>query len=74
MAKHTVASLQAFGFDEAYKLGESGALIAKCSQCEALVINGTPTHERTCPNAMRECEGCNTIIPSCGRFCIDCIE
>lgn len=35
-------SLQAQGFDR----GSRG-----CSQCQALSINGTPCHERGCPNA-----------------------
>ena len=29
----------------------------RCSQCEALVINGIATHERGCPNAPRR-DGC----------------
>jgi len=28
-----------------------------CSQCEALCINGMPTHETGCPNQRREKEG-----------------
>ena len=43
-----------------------------CSCCEALVINGTPTHERGCPNAVHECSGCNELIPLRQRYCSDC--
>jgi hypothetical protein len=42
--------------DQGYDLSEyeedSGFLI-RCSQCEALVINGIATHERGCPNIRR---------------------
>jgi hypothetical protein len=71
MAKHTVESLHALGFDAS---AQEGFLKVQCSECEAMVINGVPTHEHTCPNAMKECEGCNNIIPACGRFCIECID
>ena len=35
------------GFDETYRC--DGAVYPKCSQCEALVINGMACHEQGCP-------------------------
>jgi hypothetical protein len=40
--------LLAQGFDNS-SVVEDGVR-ARCSQCEALVINGLATHERGCPN------------------------
>ena len=54
-----LAELQALGFDRSYALGrdDSGrftkAIRIRCSQCEALAINGHATHEQRCPNARR---------------------
>lgn len=44
--------LHALGFDDSYKSREGGVRV-RCSQCDALVINRTPTHERGCPNVPR---------------------
>ncbi len=44
-------SLRAQGFDESRRSGESYRV--RCSQCEALVINGIPAHEQGCPNGRR---------------------
>lgn len=44
-------SLRQLGFDETRR-SEQGYRV-KCSQCEALVINGVPTHEGGCPNKPR---------------------
>lgn len=33
--------------------GRFSGVRIKCSQCEALVINGVPTHEHGCPNWAR---------------------
>ena len=44
----------------------------RCSSCESLVINGTPTHETGCQQATRECNGCNAIVPYNRRYCEDC--
>ena len=38
------------GFDKTVRVGVKRYYI-QCSQCEALVINGIPTHERGCPNS-----------------------
>ena len=48
------------GFDQSYALGRddagrfSKAIRVKCSQCEALCINGIATHEQRCPNQPHE--------------------
>ena len=42
------------GFDMSEYDEEDEACRVGCSQCEALVINGTPCHERGCPNQVRE--------------------
>jgi hypothetical protein len=39
------------GFDRSESIPFSSQFRIRCSQCEALVINGTPTHEHGCPNA-----------------------
>lgn len=44
----------------------------RCSQCAAVCINGVPCHENQCPNATRECHGCNARIPAVAKFCPDC--
>jgi hypothetical protein len=69
----TVDQLEALGFDRTEDTGE-GTLRVRCGGCEALVINGVPTHETGCPNQTRECAGCNNIIPArqFSRFCEDC--
>ena len=41
--------IQADGFDVSY-LTDGGGLRVRCSQCEALVINGVACHETGCPN------------------------
>jgi hypothetical protein len=38
------------GFDESYVSRDSGAVRVRCSQCQALVINGMACHERGCPH------------------------
>lgn len=62
--------LQARGFDDSYRAGRYWR--AKCSQCEALVINGVPCHEPGCPNAKHECKGCSALIPARQTYCTDC--
>jgi hypothetical protein len=42
------------GFDRTYI--RSGVVHLNCSQCEALVINNTATHETRCPNVCNEQE------------------
>lgn len=61
--------LNSFGFDESYNT--SSGVKVKCSQCEALVINGVATHETGCSNQKYECKGCNNLISYKG-YCEDC--
>lgn len=63
--------LVAMGFDLSQHIPFTNQWRVKCSQCQALAINGTPTHETGCPNAMHECRGCNAIIPMNQRYCED---
>lgn len=60
------------GFDlSTWNLADRAHRVA-CSQCAALVINGTPTHETGCPNATHECAGCNARLPMNVKYCEDC--
>lgn len=69
--RHTLDTLTALGFDRSARFGERRYAVG-CSQCEALVINGVPTHESGCPHATRECRGCNNRIPARQTWCEDC--
>jgi hypothetical protein len=63
--------LHARGFDRSVR--DAGRrLIVRCSQCEALVINGVPAHEAGCPNALHECKGCSSLVPRRVTYCEDC--
>lgn len=62
--------LKTLGFDHSYRNGN--AYRVQCSCCDALVINGYPTHERGCSNAVHECNGCNALISTNQRYCEDC--
>ena len=65
-------TLRALGFDSSYHVPFTRQYRIRCSQCEALVIQGTPTHETGCPQIVRECAGCNAIIPNTQRYCEEC--
>lgn len=62
--------LKKWGFDNSYWV-EKGVYKVSCSQCEALAINGLPSHEHGCPNQKHECKGCSNIINYPG-YCSDC--
>lgn len=65
--------LHARGFDgSAHTFGRPNLISVSCTQCQALVINGTPCHERGCPNAMHECRGCNVLVSQSVKYCDDC--
>lgn len=51
MAKINTAWLKRHGFDESEYDRAAQCLRVRCSQCQALVIQGLPCHERGCPNA-----------------------
>jgi hypothetical protein len=42
--------LRRLGFDLSRYCRADGYYRVRCSQCEALVINGIPSHETGCPN------------------------
>jgi len=65
-------TLHAMGFDESTLVGR-GSIRARCSQCVCVVINGTPAHERGCPNLVHECKGCNALVPARVTYCADCL-
>lgn len=46
--------LQDAGFDQSRRNYSTKGWTVRCSQCEALVICGHPTHERGCPNAPKD--------------------
>ena len=60
------------GFDRSAYIPFTRQYKIRCSSCAALVINGTPCHERGCPAATHECNGCNERIPVNQRYCQDC--
>lgn len=66
----TTHEAKARGFDLSRRTPPT--LHIACSQCEALVVNGVPTHERGCSNAGDECAGCNARVPHGVRYCADC--
>lgn len=47
--RRTLAFFKRHGFDQTYRT-EDGHYRVVCGQCEALVINDQPCHERGCPN------------------------
>ena len=49
-----VARLRASGFDLSENVPFTKSHRVRCSQCEALVVNGTPCHEDSCPNIPRD--------------------
>ena len=56
-----LAILKANGFDLSRQSRDdfgqfSARCWVRCSQCEALVVNGYPSHERGCPNESRKAE------------------
>lgn len=60
------------GFDLTKNIPFSGQYRVRCGSCESMVVNGTPLHERGCPNDTHECAGCNARIPVNARYCADC--
>jgi hypothetical protein len=60
------------GFDRSEHIPFTKQYRVRCSQCDALVISGTPTHERGCPNRTYECNGCGAIVTGRQRYCEDC--
>ncbi len=67
----TLERLIELGFDRSYE-SEDGCNKVRCSQCEALCIQGTPTHEAGCPHTRHECFGCEAIVERGVRYCEEC--
>ena len=68
-----LATLRQLGFDLSSHVPFTTQYRVRCSQCEAAAINGVPCHETGCPHALKECHGCNTLIPARGpKYCADC--
>jgi len=67
-----LAALRLFGFDGSSHIPFTRQYRVRSSRCAACTINGTPVHETGCPNARRECRGCNNVIPANARYCDDC--
>lgn len=65
-------ALIAQGFDRSSTIPFQRAWTVRCSQCEALCINGIPTHEHGCPHQVYECRGCGDIVTRTGTYCADC--
>lgn len=63
--------LKQYGFDNSKHIPFTKEYHVACSQCQALCINGIPTHETGCPNQRHECKGCNNILDYHG-YCEDC--
>lgn len=56
MPTSVVQSLRDRGFDLSWAVPFAHAWKVRCSQCEAVCINGIPTHEQGCPNEPRDSE------------------
>ncbi len=50
-------SLRRRGFDRSEYDRKNGTHRVRCSQCEALVINGVACHESGCPNEKKSKKG-----------------
>jgi hypothetical protein len=70
--QQNIENLTARGFDLSYPTRAHVTVRPKCSQCEAVVVNGTACHEHGCPNAKHECSGCNELLPRNVKYCQDC--
>lgn len=68
----TLSFLRALGFTESSHAPFTSHFKVRCQQCEALVINGTPTHETGCREFGHECVGCNALVPVNVKYCEDC--
>ena len=67
-----LAGLLAWGFDRSRHIPFTSRFVVKCSQCEALCINGIPCHEHGCPRERHECAGCSEPIPRNQKWCEQC--
>ncbi len=65
-------TLRLLGFDDSIHVPFTREYKVRCTQCQAACVNGVPTHEHGCPNAVHECKGCNTLVSMNVRYCEDC--
>lgn len=68
-----LSDLRRLGFSDSEHIPFTRQYRVKCHSCEALVINGTPTHETGCREATHECHGCFETIPARQRYCSNCM-
>lgn len=68
----TLQHLVELGFDNSTAHPAREGYRVACSQCAAVVVNGVPSHERGCRNAVHECAGCDVLIPARERWCGYC--
>lgn len=54
MSNGTLERLLQQGFDLSTYDDETGYCRLRCSQCEALAVNGVACHEHGCPNIVRD--------------------
>lgn len=71
--KARLERLLAAGFDASFVEPTGKAAMVRCTQCEAMTINGQACHERCCPNEVFECLGCNAPVERRGSYCGDCM-
>lgn len=62
------------GFDRSTQKAFSDAIYIRCSQCEAICVNGIPIHETGCPNEPSQCFECGDFIPRNHRYCAECAQ
>ena len=63
--------LEREGFDNSRVSGAHTVRIG-CTACDAIAIQGVACHESGCPNAQKECAGCNELVPMRVKYCEDC--
>lgn len=74
MQRELIDNLERRGFDACSPTNQSGVRV-RCSQCEALVINGVACHEHGCPNQTYPCVECGCDGATRRRgLCEDCTE
>ena len=72
VALHTqLEQRQAEGFDRSY-VSSAEYVTIRCSQCDALVINGHACHEMGCQNRRIACPECGDMLPLLQRC--DCMD
>lgn len=71
-----LSGVKARGFDQSYMA--RGFVRVRCSECEAVVINGMPTHEQGCRNLARyrcrECGQSHTSMENAFYCCNEVTE